>query len=88
MVKVEVFGAGCPKCKRMYKNADQAVKEMGIKTEVIKVEDIDEILKRGIMMTPALVVDGEKKVVGRVPGVEEIKKLMTEAQRRSLQGRT
>jgi len=76
MVKVEVFGAGCSKCKRMYSNTEQAVKEMGIKTEVIKVEDMDEIIGRGVMMTPALVVDGEKKVVGRVPGVEEIKNIL------------
>ena len=77
MVKIEVLGTGCAKCKRLEKNAEKAVKELGLQAEVIKVEDFNEIVNRGIMMTPALFIDGEAKAVGRVPNVKEIKKLLT-----------
>ncbi len=77
MVKIEVLGPGCAKCKRLGKFVEKAVKELGIQAEVVKVEDLQEIVNRGIMMTPALLIDGEAKAVGRVPNVKEIKKLLT-----------
>jgi small redox-active disulfide protein 2 len=74
MVKIEVFGVGCPKCKKTEENCKQAVKKLGIKAEVTHVYDQMEMLKRGITGSPAVVIDGKLMVVGRVPEVEEIKK--------------
>jgi small redox-active disulfide protein 2 len=76
MKKVQILGTGCPKCKKLFEAAQQAVKETGIEAEVIKVEDINEILKFNVMMTPALAIDGEVKVVGRIPKPEEIRKMI------------
>lgn len=73
MKKIQILGTGCPKCKKLYETAQQAIKEVAIETEVVKVEDINEIMKFGVMMTPALVVDGQVKVAGRVPRSDEIK---------------
>ena len=76
MKKIQVLGTGCPKCKKLFEVALQAVKDLGIEAEVIKVDDINEILKFNVMMTPALAVDGEVKVTGRLPKPEEIKKMI------------
>ena len=76
MKKIQILGTGCPKCKKLYETARQAVKEAAIEAEVTKVEDINDILAFGVMMTPALVIDGEVKVVGRVPNSKEIRELM------------
>ena len=76
MKKVQILGTGCPKCKKLFEAAQQAVKDLGIEAEVTKVEDINEIMKFNVMMTPALAVDGEVKVVGRVPHPEEIRKMI------------
>lgn len=73
-MKIEVLGIGCPKCKMLYDNTSKAVEEKGIQVEVEKVEDIDKITEYGIMMMPALVIDGEVKSSGSVLSVEEIKK--------------
>lgn len=77
MVKIEVFGPGCAKCKRLEKNVEKAVKELGIQAEVVKIEGIEEIMDRGVMMTPALFIDGEAKAIGRVPNVDELKRLLS-----------
>lgn len=77
MIKIEVVGTGCAKCKRLLANAEQAVKELKITAEVVKVDDIDEIVNRGIMMTPALFINGEKRAEGRIPDVNEIKRMLT-----------
>ncbi len=74
--RIEVLGTGCAKCKRLLKNAQEAVKELGLNIEVAKIEDLQEIARRGVMMTPGLVIDGEVVAVGRVPGVDEIKKML------------
>jgi small redox-active disulfide protein 2 len=74
--KIQILGTGCPKCKKLYEAAQQAVKDAGIEADVSKVEDLNDILKFGVMMTPALVVDGEVKVVGKVPRPEEIKAMI------------
>ena len=76
MTLVQVLGTGCAKCAKLKEHADTAVSELGIDASVEKVDDIVEITKFGVMMTPALVIDGEVKVVGRVPAREDIKKLL------------
>ncbi|MBU0468921.1 MAG: TM0996/MTH895 family glutaredoxin-like protein [Candidatus Omnitrophica bacterium] len=75
-MKIEILGMGCPKCKQLYANAQEALKLSGKEAEVVKVEDMDKITEYGIMMTPALVLDGVVKVAGKVPSVEEIKELL------------
>lgn len=75
-MKIEILGVGCPKCKKTAANAEQAVRELDIDAEIVKVEKIDEIMKYGVMMTPALVVDGEVKCAGKIPAVDEIKDLV------------
>lgn len=72
-MKIEILGTGCPKCKKLAENAGQAVKVLGVDAEIVKVTEIQEIIKRGVIMTPALAVDGEIKSVGKVLGPEEIK---------------
>jgi len=73
-MKIEVLGMGCAKCNNLYENATKAVKEKGVQAEVLKIEDIDKITDYGVMMTPALVIDGEVKTAGKVPTAEEIAK--------------
>ena len=77
MKKVQILGTGCSKCKKLFEAAQQAAKELGIEAEVTKVEDINEIMKFGVMMTPALAVDGEIKVVGRIPKPDELKAMIS-----------
>jgi small redox-active disulfide protein 2 len=77
MKKVQVLGTGCAKCKKLFEATQQAVKELGVEAEVTKVEDINEIIKFGVMMTPALAVDGEVKVVGRIPKPDELKAMIS-----------
>ena len=76
MPLIQILGTGCPKCKKLAENADQAARELGLDYEVVKVTDITEIMDFGVMLTPALAVDGEVKVVGKVPSVEDIKALL------------
>ncbi|OPX66882.1 MAG: hypothetical protein A4E30_00088 [Methanomassiliicoccales archaeon PtaB.Bin215] len=71
-MRIEVFGTGCAKCKRLEKNVHEALAKSGIKAEVIKIEDIDAITDRGIMVTPALAIDGDVKLMGKVPSVDEL----------------
>ena len=77
MKKIQILGTGCPKCKKLAENAEAAAKELGIEFEIEKVTDINEIMKFGVMMTPALAVDGEVKVVGKVPSPDEINRMLT-----------
>jgi len=76
MKKIQILGTGCPKCKKLTENAEAAAKMLGIEYEIQKVSDIKEIMQFGVMMTPALVVDGKVKVVGKVPSPEEIKPML------------
>jgi len=78
MPKIEVVGTGCAKCKRLLANAEQAVRDLKITADVIKVDDIDEIVNRGIMLTPALFINGKVRAEGRVPDVNEIKTMLRE----------
>ncbi len=73
-MRIEIFGMGCAKCMKLYENAQAAVKEANVQAEVVKVEDIQEIVEKGIISTPAIAVDGEVKAAGRVPAPEEIKR--------------
>jgi small redox-active disulfide protein 2 len=73
MKKIQILGTGCPKCKKLSENTDAAVKELDIEYTLEKVTDIKEIMKFGVMMTPALVIDGQVKVTGKVPTIEELK---------------
>ena len=76
MTTIQILGTGCKKCATLKENTEAAIEQLGITAEVQKVEDINEILGYGVMMTPALVVDGEVKVVGRVASSDEIAKLL------------
>ncbi len=76
MKKIQILGTGCPKCKKLGENAEEAAKDLGIEYEVEKVTNINEIMGFGVMVTPALVVDGDVKVVGKVPSPDEIKKML------------
>lgn len=75
-MKLQILGTGCAKCKALHANAEAAVKALGIEAEIEKVEDIQEIIKFGVMMTPALAIDGKVKVAGKVASADEIRKLL------------
>jgi small redox-active disulfide protein 2 len=76
MKKIQVLGPGCPKCVELAKRAEQAAKALGGDYEVEKVTELSKIMAFGIFTTPALVLDGEVKVVGQLPSVDEIKKII------------
>jgi small redox-active disulfide protein 2 len=76
MRTVQILGTGCAKCKTLAENARQAIEEAGVEAQIEKVEDIKEIMKFNILMTPGLVIDGEVKAAGRVLSTEDIKKLI------------
>lgn len=73
-MKIEILGMGCPKCKKLYENAQIAVRESGVQAEIAKVEDIQKIMDYGLMSTPAIAIDGEVKAAGRIAAPDEIKK--------------
>jgi small redox-active disulfide protein 2 len=75
-MKIEILGSGCIKCKSVEKLVRNIVEELGIQADIVKVEDLQEIVNRGILMTPAVFIDGEAKIVGRVPTADELKKLL------------
>jgi len=75
-MKIQILGTGCPKCKQLAENADTAAKELNLDYKLEKVTDINQIMSFGVMMTPALVVDGEVKLVGKVPTPDAIKQLL------------
>ncbi len=75
-MKIQILGTGCPKCKKLEEAADEAAKELQLDYEIEKVTDINQIMAFGVMMTPALAVDGDVKVVGKVPALDEIKSLL------------
>ncbi len=75
-MKIEILGTGCPKCKQLTANAEAAVRELNITAEISKVTDIDEITGYGVMMTPALAVDGTVVSSGAVLSKDEIKKIL------------
>ena len=76
MKKIQILGTGCPKCKRLAENAEAAAKDLGIEYLLEKVTEINEIMKFGVMVTPALAIDGQVKAVGKVVSPDEIKKML------------
>lgn len=73
-MKIEILGMGCQKCKKLYANTQAAAKELNIEAEILKVEDIQKIISYGIMMTPAIALDGKIVSTSRVPSKDEIKR--------------
>ena len=76
MKTIQILGIGCPKCKKLAEVADEAAKALGLEYQLEKVTDIKKIMSFGIMMTPGLAVDGQVKVSGRVPSLDEVKQLL------------
>jgi small redox-active disulfide protein 2 len=75
--QVKVLGPGCAKCKTTYNNVMEAIKQLGIEADVIKIEDIEEMMKYNVLTTPVLMIDDVIKVKGRVADINEIKTLLT-----------
>lgn len=76
MKKIQILGTGCPKCKKLAENVEAAVKDLGIEYDIEKVTEINEIMKFGVMITPALAIDGQVKFVGKVASPDEIKQML------------
>ena len=77
MKKIQILGTGCPKCKKLAELAEEAANDMDIQYELEKVTDLNDIMNFGVMVTPALVVDGEVKIAGKVPKIDDIKKMLS-----------
>jgi small redox-active disulfide protein 2 len=77
-MKIEILGTGCSKCNKTKEVIEKVLKSTGVKAEVVKVEDIETILKYGVMITPAVVIAGDVKIVGKVPDEKEIRKWITQ----------
>ena len=76
-MKIQILGPGCAKCTKLAENAVAAAKELGIDYEIEKISDVNQIMTFGVMMTPGLVIDGEVKSVGKVPSLDEVKKMLS-----------
>ncbi len=75
-MKIEVLGTGCPKCESTEQSVRKAVAELGVQAEIVKVTDINAIIERGVMWTPALVIDGKLVLQGKIPTVDQVKALV------------
>ena len=75
-MKIQILGTGCPKCNQLYQNTQQAVAESGVDAVVEKVNDLNDIMTFGVMVTPALAIDGQVKASGKVPSADDIKKMI------------
>jgi small redox-active disulfide protein 2 len=75
-MKIEVLGTGCPKCQSTEQTVRKAVAELGVQAEIVKVTDINAIIERGVMWTPALVIDGKVVVQGKIPTLDQVKALV------------
>jgi len=78
--KIQILGMGCPKCAKLYAAAEAAAKELGIEYEMEKIADINRITDMGVMLTPALAINGKVKLSGRVPSSEELKKIISDGE--------
>lgn len=76
-MKIEILGTGCAKCHKLDELVRKTVKESGVSAEITKVEDIKKIMAYGVMTKPALVIDGQVKIAGKIPSIEEIKQLIS-----------
>ena len=77
MKKLQILGTGCPKCKKLAEVTEEAAKGLGIDYEIEKVTEVQDIMEFGVMLTPALAVDGEVKAAGKVPSVEDVRKMIS-----------
>ena len=77
MKLVQILGTGCPKCVKLVEHAEEAARQAGVEATIEKITDITRITDFGVMMTPALAIDGQVKVVGKVPSTDEIKQLLS-----------
>ena len=77
MKKIQILGTGCPKCKKLAELAQKAANELDMQYELEKVTDLNDIMNFGVMITPALVVDGEVKIAGKVPKIDDIKRMLS-----------
>ena len=77
-MKIQILGTGCPKCRTLTANAEAAVEALGVDCELEKITDITQIMDFGVMMTPAVAVNGEVKSVGKLLSADEIKRLLSE----------
>ncbi len=75
-MKIEVLGTGCPKCRETRENIKAALAELGKEADVAEVKNLKEIADYGVMLTPAVAIDGEVKIAGKAPTVAEIKALL------------
>ena len=75
-MKIAILGTGCPRCRQTADVVRRAVEQAGVDATIQKVEDVQEIMKYRVMMTPAVAVDGKVKIAGKVPSVEEVKALL------------
>jgi len=76
MKTIKVLGPGCPKCKTTFRNVEEALKQSGIEAELIKIEDIEEMMRHNVLTTPVLMIDDVVKVKGRIAQIDEIKDLL------------
>jgi len=80
-MKIEILGTGCPKCKKLNELTKEVIQELGISAEIKKITNINDIIDYGVMVTPALVVDGNVKVAGKIPEKEKIKRWIEEVKK-------
>jgi len=73
-MKIEILGTGCPKCKKTKELTKEVINELDVSAEIIEVTDLNKIIDYGVMITPALVIDGDVKIAGKIPEKEEIKR--------------
>ena len=76
MKQIKVLGPGCPKCKTTFHNVEEAVKQLGIEANIIKIEDIEEMMRYNVLTTPVLMIDDVIKIKGRIAQIDEIKELL------------
>ncbi len=77
MKKIQIFGTGCPKCEELFELTKRVADAIGLECEIEKITDIDAMLEAGIMITPALAVDGKVKISGKIPSHEELQSLLS-----------
>ncbi len=77
MMRIQILGAGCHRCRKLAANIEIATKELGLECTIEKVTNIQKIMEYGVIMTPVLVVDGAVKIVGKVPDIDEVKRLLS-----------
>ena len=75
-MKIQILGTGCPKCKQLAEITEKTAEELGLDFEIEKITELEEIMAFGVMMTPALAIDGEVKIMGKVPTSSELEKIL------------